>query len=134
MKISVSGIPTHEVDRIRAGGPDAHGQQALVRIAEGAANPCRHCLELIREGDEKLVLAYRPFADLQPYAEVGPIFLHPKACAQYDGTGVPGWFAFMDSAIRRSPTSTSGRNSTAFNVASVGMPRDIRPRRESGTR
>lgn len=101
MKISVSGIPTHEVDRIRAGGPDAHGQQALVRIAEGAANPCRHCLELIREGDEKLVLAYRPFADLQPYAEVGPIFLHPKTCARYDGTGVPGWFAFMDPAIVR---------------------------------
>ena len=101
MKISVSGIPTHAVERIRGGGPDAHGQRALVRIAEGAANPCRHCLELIREGDEKLVLAYRPFAELQPYAESGPIFLHPNACERYEESGVPRWFAFMDPAIVR---------------------------------
>ncbi len=101
MKLSVSGIPTREVDHLRDGGPDAHGQRTLVRIAEGAANPCRHCLELIREGDEKLVLAYRPFAELQPYAEVGPIFLHPNACERYEGSGVPRWFDFMDPAIVR---------------------------------
>ena len=101
MDLSISGLPTHEVERLRAGGADAHGQRALRRRAEGAANPCRHCLSLIREGEEKLVLAYRPFAIAQPYAEVGPIFLHPGPCARYADEHVPAWFFFMDPAIVR---------------------------------
>jgi hypothetical protein len=99
--LSISGLPTRIVDALRAGGPDANGQPPLVRRAEGAANPCRHCLELIREGEEKLVLAYRPFTEAQPYAEIGPIFLHPGRCERYVGEDVPGWFAFMDPAIVR---------------------------------
>ena len=101
MEIRVRGIPTDEVDRIRHGGPDANGQPALVRVAEGVANPCRHCLGLIAEGAPKLVLAYRPFEAPQPYAEIGPIFLHRDACARYDGAAVPGWFDYLDPAIVR---------------------------------
>ena len=66
-----------------------------------AANPCRHCLGLIAEGDEKLVLAYRPFDRPQPYAEIGPIFLHRAPCARYERDAVPEWFDFMDPAIVR---------------------------------
>jgi len=101
MEIRVRGIETQTVERIRAGGPDAHGQPALRRIAEGGANPCRHCLGLIADGSEKLVLAHRPFPSAQPYAEVGPIFLHPEACPAYDRDATPAWFAFMDPAIVR---------------------------------
>ncbi|MFO0691281.1 MAG: DUF1203 domain-containing protein [Myxococcota bacterium] len=101
MKIRVRGIATQEVERIRSGAPDAHGQPALVRIAEGGANPCRHCLGLIADGAEKLVLAHRPFPEPQPYAEVGPIFLHPQACPAYDRPEPPAWFVFMDPAIVR---------------------------------
>ncbi|MBK7952034.1 MAG: DUF1203 domain-containing protein [Deltaproteobacteria bacterium] len=101
MEIRVRGIATQEVERIRAGGPDAHGQAALRRIAEGGANPCRHCLGLIADGAEKLVLAYRPFPTAQPYAEVGPIFLHPQTCPAYDRAEPPAWFAFMEPAIVR---------------------------------
>ena len=101
MRLLVRGIPSEEVDRIRRGGGDANGQPALTRIAEGAANPCRHCLGLIAEGEQKLVLAYRPFDALQPYAETGPIFLHKTPCQRYDGENLPGWFDFMDPAIIR---------------------------------
>jgi hypothetical protein len=101
MGILVRGIPSDEVDRIRRGGADANGQPALRRSAEGVANPCRHCLALIREGDEKLVLAYRPFDAPQPYAESGPIFLHASECARYQSDALPGWFAFLDPAIVR---------------------------------
>jgi hypothetical protein len=101
MRLSVRGIPSEEVARIRRGGPDANGQPALTRDAEGAANPCRHCLGLIREGDVKLVLAYRPFDAPQPYAEIGPIFLHSSSCARYESDELPAWFAFMDPAIVR---------------------------------
>ena len=101
MKLAVRGIPSEEVNRIRRGGPDANGQPALIRVAEGVANPCRHCLGLIAEGEEKLVLAYRPFASLQPYAESGPIFLHNSACEPYRSDTLPPWFGLMDPAIIR---------------------------------
>jgi hypothetical protein len=101
MQLSIVGISSEYVEVIRRGGTDANGQPALRRIAEGVANPCRHCLGLIAEGDEKLVLAYRPFDALQPYAETGPIFLHARGCARYQGSDLPGWFAFMDPAIVR---------------------------------
>ncbi len=101
MELSVRGIPTNEVNRIRNGEPDANGQPALVRIAEGWANPCRHCLGLIIEGDKKLVLAYRPFDDVQPYAETGPIFLHQGPCEHYNSAVLPPWFDYLDPAIIR---------------------------------
>ena len=101
MMLSIRGLPSEEVEAIRRGGADANGQPALSRVAEGVANPCRHCLDLIAEGEDKLVLAYRPFAQAQPYAEVGPIFLHKTPCARYDGDALPGWFDFMDPAIIR---------------------------------
>jgi len=101
MKLAVRGIPSEEVDRIRRGGVDANGQPALTRIAEGVANPCRHCLGLIEEGEEKLVLSHRPFDALHPYAETGPIFLHKARCERYEGEALPAWFAFMDPALIR---------------------------------
>ena len=101
MKLHVRGIPTEEFDRFRRGGSDANGQPALLRVAEGVANPCRHCLGLIAEGSEKLVLAYRPFADLQPYAETGPIFLHNETCPRYESEALPAWFDYLDPAIVR---------------------------------
>ena len=101
MNLHVRGIPTDQVERIRRGGPDANGQPALARVAEGVANPCRHCLGLIAEGDAKLVLAYRPFDALQPYAETGPIFLHQAPCERYDADVLPAWFAFLDPALVR---------------------------------
>jgi hypothetical protein len=43
---------------------------------------------MIPEGAPMLVLAYRPFATLQPYAETGPVFLCSDACAPA-GTDLP---------------------------------------------
>ena len=101
MKLVVRGIPSDEVDRLRRGAPDANGQPALTRVAEGVANPCRHCLGLIAEGEEKLVLAYRPFDAVHPYAEIGPIFLHERPCERYRSNALPAWFDFLDPAIIR---------------------------------
>ena len=100
-QILVQGIPTDHVEALRGGGPDANGQAPLVRVSRGPANPCRHCLQLIADGDEKLVLSYRPFTSLQPYAESGPIFLHRHACRRYEAFGLPAWFAYMDAALIR---------------------------------
>ena len=40
-------------------------------------------------------------ADLQPYAETGPIFLHASECARYEEERLPAWFDYLDPAIVR---------------------------------
>jgi len=101
MKLAVRGIDSEFVNQVRKGGKDANGQRALITKSVGLANPCRHCLQLIADGDDKLVLAYRPFSELQPYAEVGPIFLHQRECPRYDGASLPDWFVYLQPALIR---------------------------------
>ncbi len=79
-QIHFIALSTDVAATYRAGGLDANGQVPERQIASGGGNPCRHCLDMIADGDEMLVLAHRPFPDRQPYAEVGPIFLHAEAC------------------------------------------------------
>jgi hypothetical protein len=101
VKLVIRGIPSDHAQQLRVGGPDANGQVPLRRVAHGMANPCRHCLQLIAEGDEMLVLSYRPFGALQPYAEVGPIFLHASECRHYESSALPQWFPFLTPAVIR---------------------------------
>lgn len=77
------------VDAMRAGGPDAYGQKAEQTVSDGAGNPCRSCLCNIPKGAAMLICAGRPFGDMQPYAETGPIFLCGDACAPWTGEGIP---------------------------------------------
>lgn len=81
------GMPVAQAEAYRAGSADAYGNPPERKLSEGGA-PCRCCLEMIPEGEEMLVLAYRPFDGLQPYAETGPIFLCAESCAP-KGTGLP---------------------------------------------
>ena len=78
--ITYLAMPTAEARKYQAGALDAYGLKPERRISDGDGVPCRHCLEDVGAGEEYLVLAYRPFAALQPYAETGPIFLHAKEC------------------------------------------------------
>ncbi len=59
----------------RAGDVDANGQVPERAISDGKGNPCRYCLQDIAAEQEMLILAHRPFEKLNPYAEVGPIFI-----------------------------------------------------------
>jgi Protein of unknown function (DUF1203) len=101
MTLVVQGIPSEVAHQLQSGGSDANGQPPVRRIAQGLANPCRHCLQLIADGDEKLVLSYRPFDQAQPYAEAGPIFLHALGCVRYESDQLPDWFAYLDPAVIR---------------------------------
>ncbi len=80
LKLRYLAMPTSDVRAIQSGAPDAYGRSAETRISDGGSLPCRHCLKLIAAGEPYLVLAYRPFSSLQPYAETGPIFLHAAPC------------------------------------------------------
>lgn len=80
MTIQFKALPTEHVRALQRGGPDAYGHTPERNISDGDGMPCRHCLRNIVAGDAYLVLAFRPFPELQPYAETGPIFLHAEEC------------------------------------------------------
>lgn len=95
-------LPTEVARHYQSGGADANGQTPERKISEGGSMPCRHCLAEIAAGDEYLILAHRPFPAAQPYAELGPIFLHAKECPRYaDERSVPEMFRGWDNIMLR---------------------------------
>ncbi len=84
--ITYLAIPTEDARKFQAGAPDAYGLTPERRVSDGDGVPCRHCLQDVAASEEYLILAYRPFPALQPYAETGPIFLHARACEQAGAT------------------------------------------------
>lgn len=80
MPLLFKALPTANVRALQAGAADAYGAAPEVKISDGDGVPCRHCLRQVGAGERYLVLAYRPFPSLQPYAETGPIFLHAEPC------------------------------------------------------
>ncbi|WP_227010522.1 DUF1203 domain-containing protein [Pelagibius marinus] len=86
----------------RRGAPDANGQAPERMTSDGGGNPCRHCLDDIAGDAPMLVLAHRPFPGPQPYAEVGPIFVHAEDCPRYGETaGKPGIFVRREVILMR---------------------------------
>ncbi len=84
--ITYLAIPTEDARKFQAGAPDAYGLAPERRVSDGDGVPCRHCLQDVAASEEYLILAYRPFPALPPYAETGPIFLHARACEQAGAT------------------------------------------------
>lgn len=82
-----TGMSQTQADAFRNGAQDAYGNAPEVLLSDGDA-PCRCCLKYIPDSAEMLVLAYRPFTSLQPYAETGPVFLCKTPC-KANGTGLP---------------------------------------------
>ena len=78
--ITYLAMPTAHARAFQSGAADANGQLPERAISDGDGVPCRHCLKDVASGESYLVLAYRPFPALQPYAETGPIFLHAERC------------------------------------------------------
>lgn len=93
-------IPTEEVRRYRSGGQDANGQPPERRQTPGEGYPCRHCLKLIPKGQPVLILAHRPFTTVQPYAEVGPIFLCGVDCEAGGGAELPEFLVATQYILR----------------------------------
>ena len=99
--LRIRGISSDAVTHFRQQGRDANSQAPIELVSDGISNPCRHCLGLIAKGDAMLLMAYRPFDELQPYAETGPIFLHKEDCERYDSNAMPAWFEYFAPAIIR---------------------------------
>lgn len=85
--IAFIALDTEEVRALQNGAPDANGQKPERHISDGDGVPCRHCQRDVGKGEPYLILSYRPFSALQPYAESGPIFLHAEPCERYAEPG-----------------------------------------------
>jgi len=121
--IRVSPMPTEHAEAIWAGGTDANGMTPERHVSDGDDVPCRHCLGDVAAGEEYLILAYRPFPELQPYAETGPIFLHAQPCRAYGAVGeVPAIYLGRGSRIVRG-YDAGGR--IVYGTGKVVMPEDI---------
>ncbi|TIW17929.1 MAG: DUF1203 domain-containing protein [Mesorhizobium sp.] len=101
MSIQFKALPTEAVRALQRGGADAYGHTPERRISDGDGVPCRHCMKNVAEGDAYLILAYRPFPELQPYAETGPIFLHAQECERAeDMDALPEMLESSDYIVR----------------------------------
>lgn len=89
MTLRYFAIESATATALRAGGADANGQPPERVLSDGKGNPCRHCLGFVPQGQEMLIAAYRPFEQLHPYAETGPIFLCADPCPRHEGAEPP---------------------------------------------
>ena len=98
MNLRIIAMPTGHAQDYWASKPDANGQPA--EKIDSSGGPCRHCLQPIPEGKGTLLLAYRPFEQLQPYAETGPIFLCASECKRYSQQGgLPPMYTATEDAL-----------------------------------
>ena len=106
MSLHFHALPTDTVRKLQQGGTDAYGNTPEKNISDGGGNPCRHCLSDIPEGKGMLILAHRPFAELQPYAECGPIFLCEEECdAPSDPSAQPDYFSKRNNVLLKGYTA-----------------------------
>jgi Protein of unknown function (DUF1203) len=77
----VAAIPSKVAAAVRATGKaPEYGFPAHQETAAGRA-PCRHCLRLIREHEEELLLfTYDPFGELGQPPLPGPVYIHAQHC------------------------------------------------------
>jgi hypothetical protein len=73
-------IPAEIAENARRTRRDAFGHDLKVQRDTG---PCRVCLRISKAPENFLLLSYQPLPDRNPYAEVGPIFVHEHDCAPY---------------------------------------------------
>ncbi|WP_379070580.1 DUF1203 domain-containing protein [Mesorhizobium sp. UC22_110] len=126
MSFLFKALPTESVRTLQAGGADAYGHAPERRISDGDGVPCRHCLRNVAAGDAYLILAYRPFPELQPYAETGPIFLHAEACERAEETAaIPELFLDTKDYIMR---GYSADNRIVYGTGAVVPTPDITER------
>ena len=80
----VVALPTHVAQSVRETqkSPE-YGFPAHRQLAAGRA-PCRHCLQLILEQKEELLLfTYDPFHELGVPPLPGPVYLHADECPRH---------------------------------------------------
>jgi Protein of unknown function (DUF1203) len=79
----IRAIPQARLERLRVSKFDDFTNRLEVITDESGGAPLRCCLRTAMPGDRIVLIAYRPFDRLGPFAEVGPVFVHAEPCAGY---------------------------------------------------
>ena len=90
-------IPQDVAEQARQTLHDGFGHQLRIERNQG---PCRVCLGFSKEPEDLILLSYQPLADTNPYAEIGPIFIHPHKCAPYGSRAFPAAFLDRELVVR----------------------------------
>ncbi|HEV7179497.1 MAG TPA: DUF1203 domain-containing protein [Candidatus Baltobacteraceae bacterium] len=92
-------VPEEIAERARRTMKDAFGHSLHVQREHG---PCRICLRIASEEEPEdfILLSYQPLADRNPYAEIGPIFVHARPCTPYDADAYPEAFLSRTVVVR----------------------------------
>jgi len=85
----VVAIPSEVAEQVWSTGKSPnYGFPAHREVAAGRA-PCRHCLKLIREAEEELLLfTYDPFRALGEPPLPGPVYIHAEECPRHPESDV----------------------------------------------
>jgi hypothetical protein len=78
-------IPQNIAIEARETGRDRFGHDLPVYHSD---EPCRVCLRISQSAEDFILLSYQPLPDRNPYAEIGPIFVHAQACPPYSDTTI----------------------------------------------
>jgi hypothetical protein len=109
----ITPLPPDVAFRIRREMTDDFGHALSVRH-DSSRHQCRACLRLTEPGEGFLLLAYSPFASDQPYAEVGPVFIHERDCGTYEeGEAYPAEFP-REAVVLRAYTDRDEIEDAAF--------------------
>jgi hypothetical protein len=90
-------IPDEVATKARQSLRDGFGHQLHVERNQA---PCRSCLRISKAPEELMLLSYQPLPDTNPYAEIGPIFIHAYACTPYDSPDFPADFLERELVVR----------------------------------
>jgi hypothetical protein len=122
--MTVKFIPMTEADaaHLRTGGLDAYGHKPERQVSDGSGVPCRRCLGLIEKDRAYLVLAWRPFVSLQPYAETGPVFIHADHCEPAEVPATPAMLDSPDYIVRGYGTDERIVYGTGGIIATTDIP------------
>jgi hypothetical protein len=80
--LTVHAIDPTRLAAIRDRGQDERGNP-LQPFAAAGWEPLRCCLTLPSPGDPVALIAYSPFPTSSPWAETGPVYVHPATCPGY---------------------------------------------------
>ncbi|HKE51902.1 MAG TPA: DUF1203 domain-containing protein [Actinomycetes bacterium] len=81
--LQISPIPVETLRRIRERGIDDLGNPVVVQVDAEGGSPLRCCLRDAAPGERIAPIGYNPFPWSGPYAETGPVFIHPEECPGY---------------------------------------------------
>ena len=120
-------IPDEIASEARRTLQDRFGHQLAVARNQG---PCRSCLRISKAPEDLILLSYQPLPDTNPYAEIGPIFIHAHECTPYDSPDFPADFIERELVVRFSDLDANGHANSACYIEWLLEPLPASLRRE----